>query len=88
MDEINEKVAKFIDFANGQDTGNGVKNLKLFSQVFFKEYRGLKVQFSVGKGRATFKRLQTNPTAQLCKNCTHVCGGTKQRICKLCGRVE
>jgi 5-methylcytosine-specific restriction protein B len=53
MLNIEEYITRFIAFSNIQVTGNGVKDLKVFTKDFIKDYRGLNVQFSVGKGRAT-----------------------------------
>ena len=53
MSQLNKLVSKFVDFANSQSKGKGVKNLIEFNQDFIKEYFSLVVKFSVGKGRAT-----------------------------------
>jgi hypothetical protein len=53
MAELKGIVTKFIDFANSQTKGKGVKNLIEFDEEFIKKYSALDVRFSVGKGRAT-----------------------------------
>jgi 5-methylcytosine-specific restriction protein B len=51
--KIKEYIIEFLNFSNEQEKGKGVKGLIDFSKKYVKQYRDLKVDFSVGKGRAT-----------------------------------
>lgn len=51
--QIKKYIIEFVNFSDRQVKGKGVEGLIGFSKNYIKDYRDLKVEFSVGKGRST-----------------------------------